>query len=94
MATAQEPARVATHPSQLAQALELQRRAFAVDPDPAPAERRERLARLARMLRRNAAGIRDVNTWNKASWSISAEWIAMITGRSIWITPNLVGSGT
>ena len=59
MATAQEPARLATHPSQLAQALELQRRAFAVDPDPAPAERRERLARLARMLRRNAAGIRD-----------------------------------
>jgi coniferyl-aldehyde dehydrogenase len=59
MATAQEPARLATHPSQLAQALELQRRAFAIDPDPAPAERRERLARLARMLRRNAAGIRD-----------------------------------
>ncbi len=59
MATAQEPARLATHPSLLAQALESQRRAFAVDPDPAPAERRERLARLARMLRRNSAGIRD-----------------------------------
>ncbi len=59
MATAQEPARLATHPSQLAQALELQRRAFAVDPSPAAAERRERLARLARMLRRNAAALRD-----------------------------------
>ncbi|HEU4517236.1 MAG TPA: coniferyl aldehyde dehydrogenase [Steroidobacteraceae bacterium] len=59
MATAQEPARLATHPSQLAQALDVQRRAFAVDPNPQPAERRERLARLARMLRKNAAPIRD-----------------------------------
>ena len=59
MATAHEPARLAIHPTQLAQALELQRRAFAVDPDPLPAERRERLARLARMLRKNAAGIHD-----------------------------------
>ena len=59
MATAQEPARLATHPAQLAQALELQRRAFAVDAHPSAAERRERLARLARMLRKNAAGIRD-----------------------------------
>jgi coniferyl-aldehyde dehydrogenase len=59
MATAQEPARLATHPAQLAQALELQHRAFAVDSHPSAAERRERLARLARMLRKNAAGIRD-----------------------------------
>jgi aldehyde dehydrogenase (NAD+)/coniferyl-aldehyde dehydrogenase len=59
MATAQEPARLATQPSQLAHALDLQRRAFAVDAHPSASERRERLARLARMLRRNAAGIRD-----------------------------------
>jgi aldehyde dehydrogenase (NAD+)/coniferyl-aldehyde dehydrogenase len=59
MATAQESARLATHPSQLVMALEAQRHAFAVDPDPPASERRERLARLARMLRRNAAGIRD-----------------------------------
>ncbi|HKX99995.1 MAG TPA: coniferyl aldehyde dehydrogenase [Steroidobacteraceae bacterium] len=59
MATAQEPARLATHASQLAQALDVQRRAFAVDPNPSASDRRERLARLARMLRKNADGIRD-----------------------------------
>jgi aldehyde dehydrogenase (NAD+)/coniferyl-aldehyde dehydrogenase len=59
MATAQEPARLAAHPAQLALALGLQRRAFAVDAHPSASERRERLARLARMLRKNAAGIRD-----------------------------------
>jgi coniferyl-aldehyde dehydrogenase len=59
MATAQDPARLATHPSQLAQVLDVQRRAFAVDPNSSSAERRERLARLARMLRKNAGAIRD-----------------------------------
>jgi len=48
-----------THPSQLTQALELQRRSFAAAPDPALAVRRERLARLRRLLREHAAGIRD-----------------------------------
>jgi acyl-CoA reductase-like NAD-dependent aldehyde dehydrogenase len=59
MATAHESARLVPHPAQLAQALELQRQAHAVEPDPPLAARRERLARLARMLRGNAAGIRD-----------------------------------
>jgi aldehyde dehydrogenase (NAD+)/coniferyl-aldehyde dehydrogenase len=59
MATAQESARLVTHPSQLAQALELQRRSFSADPFPSLALRRDRLARLARMLREHAAGIRD-----------------------------------
>ncbi len=62
MATAQEPARLAAHPAQLALALEQQRRAFAVDAHPSASERRERLARLARMLRKNAAAIRDAIT--------------------------------
>jgi acyl-CoA reductase-like NAD-dependent aldehyde dehydrogenase len=59
MATAHDSARLATHPSQLAQALALQRTAFAADPFPSLARRRDRLARLARMLREHAAGIRD-----------------------------------
>jgi acyl-CoA reductase-like NAD-dependent aldehyde dehydrogenase len=59
MATAHDSARLVTHPAQLAQALELQRRAFAADPDPGLAVRRDRLARLAHMLREHAAGIRD-----------------------------------
>ena len=48
-----------SHPAALAQALDLQRRAFATDPYPSHAARRDRLARLARMLREHAAGIRD-----------------------------------
>src|SRR5262245_9172060 len=59
MATAHETARLVTHPSQLAQTLELQRRSHAADPYPPYALRRDRLARLARMLREHAAGIRD-----------------------------------
>ncbi len=59
MATAHEPARLAAHPAQLAQVLELQRQSFAKAPDPSHAIRRERLGRLRRMLREHAAGIRD-----------------------------------
>jgi coniferyl-aldehyde dehydrogenase len=59
MATAHESARLVSQPSQLTQALELQRRAFVADPFPALASRRDRLARLARMLRDHSAGIRD-----------------------------------
>jgi aldehyde dehydrogenase (NAD+)/coniferyl-aldehyde dehydrogenase len=59
MATAHESARLVTHPSQLAQALDLQRRAHAAEPDPTLAVRRERLGRLRRMLREHAAAIRD-----------------------------------
>ena len=59
MATAHEPARLATHPAQLSQALELQRQSFARDPNPSLEVRRERLGRLRRMLREHAAGIRD-----------------------------------
>jgi coniferyl-aldehyde dehydrogenase len=59
MATAHEPARLVTHPAQLAQALELQRRSQAAEPFPPLALRRDRLARLAHLLREHAAGIRD-----------------------------------
>ena len=59
MATAHEPARLATHPAQLSQALELQRQSFARDPNPSLDVRRDRLGRLRRMLREHAAGIRD-----------------------------------
>jgi acyl-CoA reductase-like NAD-dependent aldehyde dehydrogenase len=59
MATAHETARPAADPAQLAQALELQRRSFAADPNPTLAVRRDRLARLRRLLRDHAAGIRD-----------------------------------
>jgi hypothetical protein len=59
MATAYDPARLATHPAQLTQALELQRRSFDADPNPARAIRRDRLDRLRRMLREHADGIRD-----------------------------------
>jgi coniferyl-aldehyde dehydrogenase len=48
-----------THPSPLARALDIQRQAFAADPYPGLAVRRDRLARLARMLREHGAGIRD-----------------------------------
>jgi len=59
MATAQEPARLVTHPAPLSQALELQRKSFAEDPDPSLGSRRERLARLEKLLREHAAPIRD-----------------------------------
>ncbi|MGH8250700.1 MAG: coniferyl aldehyde dehydrogenase [Steroidobacteraceae bacterium] len=59
MATAHDPARLATHPAQLTQALELQRRSFEAEPNPPRAIRLDRLDRLRRMLRDNAAGIRD-----------------------------------
>ncbi len=59
MATAYDPARLAAHPAQLAQALELQRRSFAADPNPLRAIRRDRLDRLRQLLRANADGIRD-----------------------------------
>jgi len=59
MATAQEPARLVTHPAQLQQALDTQRSSFAAEPSPAREVRRDRLGRLARMLRKHAAGIRD-----------------------------------
>jgi coniferyl-aldehyde dehydrogenase len=59
MATSQDSARLVSHPAALAQALDLQRRAFATNPYPSHAARRDRLARLARMLREHAAGIRD-----------------------------------
>ena len=59
MATAHDSARLVTHPAQLAQALALQRQAFAAEPCPGLSERRDRLARLARMLRAHSAGIRD-----------------------------------
>jgi coniferyl-aldehyde dehydrogenase len=59
MATAPETARIATHPAALAEILANQRRSFAADPDAAIAVRRDRLKRLARMLRDHAAGLRD-----------------------------------
>lgn len=59
MATAHDPNRLVTHPAQLAQVLELQRRSFSADSNPPVAIRRQRLDRLRRMLRENAAGIRD-----------------------------------
>ena len=59
MATAPETARIATHPAALAEILANLRRSFAADPDPTLAARRDRLKRLARMLRDHAAGIRD-----------------------------------
>jgi coniferyl-aldehyde dehydrogenase len=59
MAMAHEPARLPTRPASLVQALEIQRRAFAADPFPLPATRRERLGRLACMLREHAGEIRD-----------------------------------
>jgi len=59
MATAHESASLLAHPAQLEQALELQRQAFAADPFPGVAARRDRLSRLARMLREHAASIRD-----------------------------------
>jgi aldehyde dehydrogenase (NAD+)/coniferyl-aldehyde dehydrogenase len=59
MATAHDSSRLVTHPAPLAQALDVQRRAFSADPHPSLAARRDRLARLARMLREHAAGIRD-----------------------------------
>jgi len=59
MATAYDPTRLVTHPAQLTQALELQRRSFAADPNPSIAIRRDRLDRLRRMLREHADPIRD-----------------------------------
>jgi aldehyde dehydrogenase (NAD+)/coniferyl-aldehyde dehydrogenase len=59
MATAHDSTRLLAHPAQLAQLLDLQRKAAEADPCPSPGARRDRLARLARMLRDNAAGIRD-----------------------------------
>ncbi|MGQ0428565.1 MAG: coniferyl aldehyde dehydrogenase [Gammaproteobacteria bacterium] len=59
MATAHDSARLAAHPAQLSQALELQRRSFNADPNPPLAIRRDRLHRLRRMLRDHAEGIRD-----------------------------------
>jgi len=59
MATAYDPARLVTHPVQLTQALELQRRSFDADPNPARAIRRDRLDRLRHMLRDHAQAIRD-----------------------------------
>jgi len=59
MVTAHDPATFAMQPAQLQQALELQRRAFAADPYPSVAKRKERLDRLRKLLRRNDAGIRD-----------------------------------
>jgi aldehyde dehydrogenase (NAD+)/coniferyl-aldehyde dehydrogenase len=59
MATAHDPARLATHPAQLAQALELQRRSYHADPSPPLAVRRDRLARLRRMLDDSAEEICD-----------------------------------
>ncbi len=59
MATAHDPARLVTHPAQLTQALELQRRSFAADPYPPLAIRRDRLDRLRRMLREHAKSVRD-----------------------------------
>ena len=59
MATAHDPARLVTHPAQLTQTLELQRRSFAADPNPPLAVRRDRLDRLRRMLREQMTDIRD-----------------------------------
>ncbi len=59
MATAHDPTRLAAHPAQLSQAFAQQRRAFDADPFPSLATRRDRLDRLRRMLRDNAAAIRD-----------------------------------
>ncbi len=59
MATAHDPARLATHPAQLTQALELQRRSFDADPNPPRAIRADRLDRLRRMLRDHSESIRD-----------------------------------
>lgn len=59
MATAQETARIAALPAALGEILANQRRAYAADPDPPIALRRDRLKRLATMLREHAAGIRD-----------------------------------
>ncbi|MGH8197078.1 MAG: aldehyde dehydrogenase family protein, partial [Steroidobacteraceae bacterium] len=59
MATAHDSARLATHPAQLTQVLELQRRSFEADPYPPLAIRRDRLDRLRRLLREHAGSIRD-----------------------------------
>ncbi|MGH8130104.1 MAG: coniferyl aldehyde dehydrogenase [Steroidobacteraceae bacterium] len=59
MATAHDPARLVTHPAQLTQALELQRRSFDADPNPPRAIRADRLERLRRMLRDHSESIRD-----------------------------------
>jgi len=59
MATAHDSDRLVTHPAQLAQAMDLQRRSFAADPCPSLATRRDRLDRLRRMLREHYADIRD-----------------------------------
>jgi aldehyde dehydrogenase (NAD+)/coniferyl-aldehyde dehydrogenase len=59
MATVHDRTPLAALRTPLAQALDAQRRAFAMEPYPPAAERRDRLARLARMLREHAAGIRD-----------------------------------
>jgi coniferyl-aldehyde dehydrogenase len=59
MATTLETARLVTHPAALVETLSRQRLSFTAEPDPTPAVRRDRLKRLARMLRDHAAGIRD-----------------------------------
>jgi aldehyde dehydrogenase (NAD+)/coniferyl-aldehyde dehydrogenase len=48
-----------TRPETLTETLSRQRRAFAAEPDPPLALRRDRLDRLARLLREHAAGLRD-----------------------------------
>ncbi|HEY7752686.1 MAG TPA: coniferyl aldehyde dehydrogenase [Steroidobacteraceae bacterium] len=59
MATAHDSSRLAAHPAQLAQALELQRRSFNADPCPPLAVRRDRLDRLRRALTDGADEICD-----------------------------------
>jgi acyl-CoA reductase-like NAD-dependent aldehyde dehydrogenase len=59
MATAHDSGRLAAHPAQLMQAFEMQRRAFAAEPNPSIAARHDRLDRLRRMLRDNETAVRD-----------------------------------
>ncbi len=59
MATAHESDRLVTHPAQLVQAMDLQRRSFAAETFPSLATRRDRLDRLRRMLREHFTDIRD-----------------------------------
>ena len=80
MTTAHDASRLAAHPPQLAQALELQRRSFDADPYPPLALRRDRLDRLRRMLRENENGIHDAISADFGSRAREETLLEMFTG--------------